>query len=136
MHAIALPGAATGRANGPKRPRRSLGAGWFEQGKPGERGRRLLLAERRWSRDEISRCHYGCHMLLGDVRKTMAAVARQLLLRRIRGGAQIQVQRHGSCIDPSETEIAPGAMDQRNQQTNSQQQDERQLAKPASGCCC
>jgi hypothetical protein len=71
-------------------------------------------------------------MLGGNVRKTMAAVARRPLLRSIRGGAPVKIYRYGSCIGAAETKIAPGAVDQRNQQAHRQQQDERQSAKPAS----
>jgi hypothetical protein len=72
-------------------------------------------------------------MLRGDVRKTMSAMAGQLLLGSIWGGAPVEVDRHGRRIAVGETKIAPGAVDQRKEQANRQQQDERQSAKPASG---
>jgi hypothetical protein len=59
-------------------------------------------------------------------------MARQLLLGSIRERALIEVQDHGSSVSPGETKVASGAMDQRNQQAQRQQQDEWQAAKPAS----
>ena len=55
-------------------------------------------------------------MLGGNVRKTMAAMARQLLLGSIWEGALVEVHHHHSSVSPGKTKIAPGAMDQRNQQ--------------------
>src|ERR1700704_2707536 len=74
-------------------------------------------------------------MLGGNVRKTMAAMARQLLLGSVRSGALVEVHLHGRRIGVGETQIAPGAVDQGNQQANHQQQHKRQPAKPASDCC-
>jgi len=57
MQAVALPVAATGLANGPKGRVGGLGAGWFEQGKAGKRGRELLPAGRQQAHDRIRRGH-------------------------------------------------------------------------------
>ena len=134
MQAAALPVAATGQPTALKGRAGAQARGGLNRGRPASEAGRLLLAERRRARDEVGRQRDGCQMLRGDVGKTMAAVARQLLLGRIRRRALVEVQSpRQAASDPGETKLAAGAMDQRNQQANRQQQDERQPAKPASG---
>jgi len=62
----------------------------------------------------------------------MAAVTRQLLFGRIWSRARVDVRHHDGGTRSGERCTAPGAVNQRKQKADGEQQNERQTAEPAS----
>src|SRR4029077_1427822 len=85
------------------------GAGWFEHGKAGKRGRELLPAGRQQAHDRIRRGQHYRRMLGGNVGETVPAVARQLLFWRIRRRVRAVVRHHDRGTGFGKRRPTPGA---------------------------
>jgi len=134
MPTILLPSSATGCGRRPIGRARS-GAGWFEQRQAGERGRESFLAEDARAGNEIGRQRHSCRRLSRHVGQAVAAVAGQLLLMRIGHGAPILTEGQGRPGSRRNIQGIAGAVDQRQQHPDRQQQHQRQPGEPASECC-
>ena len=114
----------------------SSGARWLEQGKTGQRGRKLFPAERRRTRHKVGWRRNSLKVLSRNVRQAMAAMAGQLLFRCVRRLALVaEVSCPACAISFREGEFTTGAVDHRKQQPDHQQQDEGQPSEPRSKSC-
>jgi len=111
----------------------SSGARWLEQGKTGQRGRKLFLAERRRTRHKVGWRRNSLKVLSRNVRQAMAAMAGQLLFRCVRRLALVAEVSCPACA--IEGEFTTGAVDHRKQQPDHQQQDEGQPSEPPPKSC-